>query len=417
MAGDGRLVDERIRSMGLESHSGTPAPSASAQGERGGTSRFHASALPLPPTAFAGLSQTPQAGSYPPVGVPPTGTPAVSLADALEGELELEGTAELRLQRAELDHERAKTAELHARVQSLEHTTREQATSLAQLKRDNEALRVRQDLGEAAKATPLSFVQPRAPGSSSNSSSCPPSVFRAAQIARQQAADSAPSVGIDASSTADGGEEGARSSDVNSSWTALQWVGSLQRLSELLTSTLLTPFSSLSGADAKPSSVAQLAYVRAFGGEEVTEEDVVHLLERSPLLRELARLIKFEAHKLTHQKAATAYELNEKFAGIHAATLLAPCGLRSLLATSRAVYRAICSDESTIRSLGWAGDDKSFILSFGGLSTFLEGLSGLIGPPEPNLFAAMSREHTMCDDSTVAFEGARTKLRSGNPAL
>ena len=297
----------------------------------------------------------------------------LNLEDALLEEEELEANSELK-------RERAKTAELLAQVQSLEQKTREVATlrqQMARLQTDNETLRARSDLdAAAAKASSFSlFPQSSAQqGSSSSSStwsspkheSCPSSLLRAALKAKSSVGE--PSVGTDTSSTAPGdGEEDARSSGVNSRWNVLQWAGSLHELPELLTGTLLAPFSSRGGADGKPSSAAQLAFVHALGGDEVTETDLLHLLERSPLLHQFARLIKEEAHKLTYQKAATAYELNEKF----------------------------------------AGDDKSFILSFGGLSTFLEGLSGLIGPPEPNLHAAMSREHCMCDDSTVPFEGER----------
>ena len=47
--------------------------------------------------------------------------------------------------------------------------------------------------------------------------------------------------------------------------------------------------------------------------------------------------------------------------------------------------------------------EGTFTLAYGGLSTFFEGLDGIIGPPNPNLQQAMEHEHTQRADSKEKF--------------
>ena len=42
-------------------------------------------------------------------------------------------------------------------------------------------------------------------------------------------------------------------------------------------------------------------------------------------------------------------------------------------------------------------------MEFMGLSSFYSGLEGVIGPPQPNLFEGMRREHVKAADSDTEF--------------
>ena len=86
--------------------------------------------------------------------------------------------------------------------------------------------------------------------------------------------------------------------------------------------------------------------------------------------------------------------------------------VRSLLGTSLlddladvvcAAASELTSVETSAEALSKKFSETTFTLTFGGLDTFSAGLEGQIGPPNPNLHAAMAREHCESVDSSTQF--------------
>jgi len=149
--------------------------------------------------------------------------------------------------------------------------------------------------------------------------------------------------------------------NVHAGWSASGWIAGVESINSMISEALLQPVSS--GATL-PGETAQLDFIRSLGREDaaVGKAAVLQLLMRSPLIVRMADAIWDEAHTLAGQAAATAVELQSKFA-----------------------------------------DDGAFTLRYGGMETFFGGLEKLLGSPSANLLEAMNREHCKMPDSQIIF--------------
>jgi len=105
---------------------------------------------------------------------------------------------------------------------------------------------------------------------------------------------------------------------------------------------------------------------RTFGkstSQERAKAKMLALLKDGNVVDKLATVLSEAAMRLTQQRAATSYGLHSKF----------------------------------------EQEASAFTMDFKGLSTFYSGLEGVIGPPQPNLFEGMRREHCKAADSHVEF--------------
>jgi hypothetical protein len=108
--------------------------------------------------------------------------------------------------------------------------------------------------------------------------------------------------------------------NVHAGWSASGWIAGVESINSMISEALLQPVSS--GATL-PGETAQLDFIRSLGREDaaVGKAAVLQLLMRSPLIVRMADAIWDEAHTLAGQAAATAVELQSKFADDGAFTL------------------------------------------------------------------------------------------------
>lgn len=107
---------------------------------------------------------------------------------------------------------------------------------------------------------------------------------------------------------------------------------------------------------------SELAFIRHIGAHSNPNAAFLRLLQSGGVLERLAESLADAAKRLVATRTATVRGLQSKFSS-----------------------------------------EAGFAVAFGGLSSFFQGLEGLIGAPNPNLIGAMLSEHTHKPDSLVAF--------------
>jgi hypothetical protein len=138
-------------------------------------------------------------------------------------------------------------------------------------------------------------------------------------------------------------------------WTAAKWLDATGVTSPLASAIL--------GHKTPGDSVAELAEMRRLGSKAGSTELREILRERIIAgVDAIVDQLLPKLHEFAKSEAVTGADLHEKFASA-----------------------------------------DNFKLSYGGLSTFFGGLEAKIGPPDPNVYAAMSAEHTERDDSREPF--------------
>ena len=138
-------------------------------------------------------------------------------------------------------------------------------------------------------------------------------------------------------------------------WRAADWLSSLGT-HDLLSDALLQSL------EASGAAELELPFLRALG-RTGSVELVVELLRASPLIERLGAALWDGLRQLNAARAASGQELHDKF----------------------------CQDGG------------AFTLSYGELSSFFEGLAGLVGEPSPTISEAMAREHCDAADSDNIF--------------
>ena len=78
--------------------------------------------------------------------------------------------------------------------------------------------------------------------------------------------------------------------------------------------------------------------------------------------------------------------------------------LASLIAHHASALEGSLMDASANSGGKFQADSGGFQLSYGSLTTFYEGLEGLIGRPTPSLWIEMTREHSLSADSSITFK-------------
>eukprot|EP00808_Paulinella_micropora_P005493 g9109.t1 len=135
-------------------------------------------------------------------------------------------------------------------------------------------------------------------------------------------------------------------------WRASEWVESLKAGEEVTAALLAT----IGGTPKDPRQ--ELLFARALA-EKGSEQIVLGLLQRSGLVEKIAQRVWEGLTRLKKQSASDAAEYASKFEG--------------------------------------------FQLAMGGMKYFNDGLSGVIGAPDPELLLAMEREHCEAADSNSKF--------------
>ena len=138
-------------------------------------------------------------------------------------------------------------------------------------------------------------------------------------------------------------------------WSLLSWTESAG-LHRVVFATLRAAVEAKAGGYSSQSS---FEFVRGLKSREA----VAAVLSSEQVIAGMVDLVWEAAQSLNAAKAATASQLNAKF----------------------------------------AAEGGGFDMKYGDLSTFFHGLEGKIGSPNPNIFQAMEREHTASDDSTDKF--------------
>jgi hypothetical protein len=152
--------------------------------------------------------------------------------------------------------------------------------------------------------------------------------------------------------------------EMGGSWTLSKWLDNCAHmLRDKVADALKDPLVSKAGIPEVHPEV-QLAYMKALGkaDQDLSQKLFEALLKSGRVMSLYAETLSEAAAQLSRAKAATAEELNSKFA-----------------------------------------TEKSFELAFGKLSDFSRGLEGMIGAPNPNIMEAMMKEHCNSKDSKTEF--------------